>query len=44
MGFGDLCALLAYLVFVRASIWIEAGVFFLEVQPCADSLLYYRAL
>lgn len=42
MGFGDFCALLGYLVFAQASIWIEVGVFFLEVQHSADSLLYYR--
>lgn len=44
MSFGDSGALLGHLVFVKASIWIEVGVFFLEVQPSADSLLYPRAL
>lgn len=27
------------MVFVKASIWIEVGVFFLEVQPSVDSAL-----
>lgn len=44
MSFGDFGALLGHLVFAKASIWIEVGVFFLEVQPSADSLLYPRAL
>lgn len=39
VGFGDFCALLGCLVFVQARIWIEVGVFLLEVQPGADSAL-----
>lgn len=39
MSFGNFGALLGHLVFVKASIWIEFGVFFLEVQPSADSAL-----